>query len=1011
MPTVTMSPRVSTISRQRLRHLHSGSALLLCSLALPFLALPLSPAAQAQTAVAPADDDDAAAVANDEDAPEWIKPAQRLLDNEKYKEAAVAVQGLLVSRPRNYGLHMMLGAAYLGQYYGTEKPEEELRLLRLARGSFQKARALAVNDSDALATIAPLLQEVQSGLSELQATDTPEEIIPPVAPPRPAPAKPAPAVAPPKVAPPVAVAPKPVEVPPAPAASVPTTPAQTTPAMSSNLPLRLPSPAVPIRITDAALVAKEAKNRKYPTHTAYDELAASYVQLGMYDDAARNYRSNATAFRQRNAIQPALIHEQYAARYENQVRLFVDRPLSQREEDALNTGATLEPPVGAYVGAFIDRDERLKDEWTSEYFQTHRTPEEFNALVGKAHSTFFMYASYGNVFPREWLERCKAAGVIPHLAWEPTAGLDKVQEDAYLINFAKECGKLNWPIFLRYASEMNGSWTKWGGNPTLYREKFRLVNRVFKKYAPRVATVWCVNSVPVETVMDYYPGDDGCDWVGINLYSVPFYERTKSKPGDLDSPSSFIQPIYDLFANRKPIALCEYASSQMHVSDNLQRIDFAVNKMSLLYGSLPRLFPRIKMVSWFDQNNLKYAPPERRVNDFSLTENGIVLNAYRSLIGSPYFVTGGPVLSAELNNNLTRAVPMPVAPDQNVRGVSRFSIWVKTPVARPQVFLQIGSKIVYAGKRPGVHIVDVDTSQIPTGRQNVTIAVYDDAGRFLTKQTTAMTFGRTRGEDTSPFLLTGTVKNYFYDRSGYVTALSLQTSGAEAYLHFGPEKAAALIEQFPVNGPLQAWVKADEERGQGHWRLVSAGEEMPLTSVAPPLLSDLTRLTNPAPLPETALPTVQTGKLTGVVANESGRILALVLDDGVLVRIPDALRGVSAPNQKPLLLTRGSEVQVTAVEELPLEGAVSGFQTRLVATGLQVGGLSASAVGLPVLTVKEIREISAAPRPVKTRGVAVKNLQSEGFKPYLAPLPSDSGTGRTRGGGLAPLVPTNGRPW
>lgn len=327
-----------------------------------------------------------------------------------------------------------------------------------------------------------------------------------------------------------------------------------------------------------------------------------------------------------------------------------------------------------------------------------------------------------------------------------------MKEDEYLINFAKECGKLKWPIFLRYASEMNGAWTPWHGNPALYKEKFRLVHRVFKQHAPNVATIWCVNSVPVETVEDYYPGDDACDWVGINLYSVPFYsEKAAERPGDMDSPTTFIEPIYQMFKDRKPIAICEYASSQLHVAENTPRTDFAVNKMALLYGSLPRLFPRIKMVSWFDVNNLIHAPEKRRINNYSLTENGIVLKAYQAQVGSGYFLPGGTDLNVEASANLSRAVPRPVAAGQNVRDIARFSIWVKTPVQRPLVFLEIAGQIVYAGKQPGAHVIDVDTSTFPAGRQSVTVYVYSDAGRFIAKEATSLTLAAHAASKTRHF--------------------------------------------------------------------------------------------------------------------------------------------------------------------------------------------------------------------------------------------------------------------
>ncbi len=892
--------------------------------------------------------------------------AQRLLDNEQFPEAAQLLARASQKQPGDYRLLLSLAQARLGAS-ATASDVQALKLLKMARSNLSSARPLAVKSADkrAVQSIVGLQSAVTRRLTALvKPPGQPRAILP------------------------LGISSR--------TRGARTRGTTVQPAMISNLPLQLPGKPVLAVTRDAAILAKEEKNRKYPTHNAYDELGKTYVELGFYDDAARNFRTNADMFRRKGNHQAATIHDQYAARYESDVRLFVDRPLNAAELKAFDTRATLEPPVGTYIGAFIDRDERLKDAWQSEYFQTHRRPEEFAKLVGKPHATYFMYARYGGQFPRMWLDECKAAKVIPHLAWEPQGGLDGVKEDEYLINFAKECGKLNWPIFLRYASEMNGAWTPWHGNPELYKEKFRLVNRVFKKYAPKVATIWCVNSVPVETVMDYYPGDDACDWVGINLYSVPFYgEKTAERPGDMDSPTTFIEPIYAMFKDRKPIALCEYASSQKHFADAGQRADFAVNKMALLYSSLPRLFPRIKMVSWFDVNNILHAPAHRRINNYSLTENGTVLKAYQAQVGGTYFLPGGATLNEEANANLTRAVPRPVAPGQNVRDTARFSIWVKTPVARPLVFLEIGQKLVYAGKQPGTHVIDVDTSVLPAGRQPVTVYIFSDAGKFITKEATSLTFGRTRGSDNAPFLMTGTIKNYLVNRAGLVSALQLQGAGDESTLHFEPTQAQKLMDEFGLNAKFAGWVKADEVRGKRHFSLLSAGETKPATFPDPSLANDAARLLDEPQIGAESR-SIE-GKLTGVVTDDSGRVLALELDGKLLVRTSAALREVAATPSAPVL-NHQSVVRVEVREETPLEGEVSTFASRFVASEIEIGGRRASVAGLPVLTLKKVRQISAQ-----------TSAKPNDLRDYLWPLPQDSG--RTRGGGLTPILSNTVRPW
>ncbi|HVF11328.1 MAG TPA: glycosyl hydrolase, partial [Abditibacteriaceae bacterium] len=305
-----------------------------------------------------------------------------------------------------------------------------------------------------------------------------------------------------------------------------------------------------------------------------------------------------------------------------------------------------------------------------------------------------------------------------------------VRDDAYLQSFARACRAMDWPIFIRFAGEMNGEWTPYHGDPQLYREKFRLVHHVLHRHAPRIATIWCVNAVPSANIQEYYPGDDGCDWVGVNAYSVPYYDDDRSRPAFLDNILALIEPVYRLYARKKPIAICEYAASHMAAVDRVRRNDFAIDQMLALYGALPRLYPRIKMINWFNMDNLRHARPGRQLNNYNLTEQPSVLENYRRIVSAAYFL-GAP----ERLSNPRPQVPRPLAANQRLHGTRRFSIWVKTYVPRPQVYFAVASKIVYASARPGIHSIDLDLNQVPPGRRRLTVYVYDNRGRFVTSMT------------------------------------------------------------------------------------------------------------------------------------------------------------------------------------------------------------------------------------------------------------------------------------
>jgi hypothetical protein len=139
------------------------------------------------------------------------------------------------------------------------------------------------------------------------------------------------------------------------------------------------------------------------------------------------------------------------------------------------------------------------------------------------------------------------------------------------------------------------------------------------------------------------------------------------------------------------------------------------------------------MVNYFNNNNLKNATAGRQLNNYNLTEQPQILDAYRSLISTPYFLS-----TPQQGSGSPPPLPRPFAPGQKLSGQAQLSIWVKTYVPRPSVFVQVGEKIVYAGRQPGAHSVDVDVSQLSPGRQPMTIYIYDNRKRFVAKERTVV---------------------------------------------------------------------------------------------------------------------------------------------------------------------------------------------------------------------------------------------------------------------------------
>ncbi len=319
--------------------------------------------------------------------------------------------------------------------------------------------------------------------------------------------------------------------------------------------------------------------------------------------------------------------------------------------------AKYEPQSGCYIGAFVQNDINVQGMISN-----------FENLVGKKHTGYLTYTSVSSSFPKAFADSCKKYGAFMQLGFEPDTAFRDVVDGPHLRNWAREAAKSGIPIFLRFASEMNGDWVPWFGSPTLYKEKWRLMYNIMKEEAPNVAMVWCPNWRPdiqndtSRNIMAYYPGDEYVDWVGVNFYMWgPIYDSLMNETGI--SPLSKLAAVYNKFPN-KPIMICEWAAASREWRGNppLPKIttDYCINHMQQLYSNLQQYFPRVKGVFWFD-----YDSHLINNSDFSLTNNPTVLNTYKNAIQNSYFIS-----------NVNLNVPLISIPQKIVKGIDTISIQI-----------------------------------------------------------------------------------------------------------------------------------------------------------------------------------------------------------------------------------------------------------------------------------------------------------------------------------------------
>lgn len=284
----------------------------------------------------------------------------------------------------------------------------------------------------------------------------------------------------------------------------------------------------------------------------------------------------------------------------------------------------LEPESGCYLGAYVLADINISGKM-----------ERWEELTGKGHASYLKYVGYGRPFPTEWATAVRDRRAAPNIAFEPNDGLGTVEDGDYLRGFARDVAKYGGPVFLRFASEMNGPWTNYHGSPRAYRDKFRLISRVMREEAPNVAMVWTPYCTPLRLIPDYYPGDDAVDWVGVNIYSVHHHDGSRRHPAHREDPAELLRPIYELYADRKPIQISEFASTHFCKACGEYTADFAMDKMIRMYRSLPRDFPRVKLIYWFSWDTVSGKAAD---NNYAITDDPVIRDTYRRLVQPDYFL-------------------------------------------------------------------------------------------------------------------------------------------------------------------------------------------------------------------------------------------------------------------------------------------------------------------------------------------------------------------------------------
>jgi hypothetical protein len=294
---------------------------------------------------------------------------------------------------------------------------------------------------------------------------------------------------------------------------------------------------------------------------------------------------------------------------------------------AIRPAGPLVPSDGALFGAFVDMG---VTSWHREEVS------EFEQLAGRTLDVDHRYYSWNDAFPGEDERWDFDQGRIPMLTWEPwettLSSIASGESDTLIRERAVGLRDLGQPLFLRFAHEMNGNWYPWDGfhnndrgkrnGPAKYVAAWRHVHDLFEaEGADNVVWVWCPNrnSFPAagwNGFQRYYPGDAYVDWVCIDGYNFGANGWSSWR-----SFASIVRPIYDAYAEIKPIMIGETGSSELGGAK--------AEWMAEARASVATEFPSIAAFLWFNI--------DKNGNDWRVNSSDSALRAYREFAADRYF--------------------------------------------------------------------------------------------------------------------------------------------------------------------------------------------------------------------------------------------------------------------------------------------------------------------------------------------------------------------------------------
>jgi hypothetical protein len=336
-------------------------------------------------------------------------------------------------------------------------------------------------------------------------------------------------------------------------------------------------------------------------------------------------------------------------------------------------GESITPPATSsiYWGAYMDGDPTYSvyygnpapdgQAWQdAPWGNTGNTWDRFEQNAGKKVSV----CHYGQ--PPPWTQTtfynstadiCTSRGAL--VAMDMSTGTIPLKDiaagnyDASIAAWAKNVKAWGRPFFLRLDTEMNGTWEDYGpgknGNtPQDFISMWRHFHDVaVGQGATNITWFWVPNigtttAGSVYSLDQFYPGDSYVDWTGLDGYN---------KNSTYQGFYTIFKSSYDMEINiapTKPIGIGETASHEY----GGQKAGWITDALTT---QLPKNFPKIKMLLWFNWRNSDDGGATW--NDWPIESSSSATAAFKSGISSSYYAPGSSSIVSL--PPLTKIQPLP----------------------------------------------------------------------------------------------------------------------------------------------------------------------------------------------------------------------------------------------------------------------------------------------------------------------------------------------------------------